>query len=179
MSAAFVVIPNLSAFIQFNLGYPRERLGLLYLVGGAVSFVNLRLVGALVDRLGATVVGTVGVVALIALSFGWFIAAPGTLPVLGTFVTFMVFMSFRNVPYNTLTSRVPAPAERARFMSIQSAVQHLAAAAGAFASSRLLTELPDQRLVGMPRVATVSIALTALVPLLLFLVERRLRLAIA
>jgi predicted MFS family arabinose efflux permease len=175
MAGGFALIPNLSAFLQFNLGYPRERLGLLYLVGGAVSFVNLRLVGALVDRYGATRIGTIGSLALMALCYGWFIAAPGTLPVMLAFVLFMVSMTFRNVPFTTVTSKVPGPAERARFMSIQSAVQHLAAAAGAFLSSRMLTELPDKRLAGMGRVAVFSIALTALVPFLLHVVERRVK----
>jgi hypothetical protein len=72
-----------------------------------------------------------------------------------------------------LTSKVPFPAERARFMSIQSAVQHMASAVGAFVSARMLRELPDGRLDGVPRIAVVSIVLTVLVPPMLYLVERR------
>lgn len=175
MAAGFVIVPYLSPFLQFNLGYPREHLGLLYLVGGAASFVNLRIVGALVDRYGATPIGTIGSVALIGLTYLWFIAPPGTVPVLLAFVSFMIFMSFRNVPFTTLTSKVPAPAERARFMSIQSAVQHMAAAAGSFLAARMMTELPDKSLDGMPRVAFVSMALTVAVPFMLHAVEGRLR----
>src|SRR5262245_23447664 len=172
MAAGFVVIPNISAYIQFNLGYPRARLGLLYLAGGALSFFALRLFGALTDRYGATRVGTARSVSLLVISYLWFVAPPAGLPVLVTFAGFMVSMSMRNVPYQTLTSKVPTPAERARFMSIQSAVQHLASAAGAFISSQLLTERPDGRLEGMPRIAALSMALTALVPFMMWIVER-------
>lgn len=89
------------------------------------------------------------------------------------FVCFMLSMSLRMVAYNTLVSRVPHPAERARFMSIQSSIQHLASALGAFAGARMLTELPSKALLGMSRVAWMSIGLMALVPLLLWIVERR------
>jgi MFS family permease len=40
--AAFALVPNLSAYYQFNLGVPRERLGLLYMVGGALGFFSTR-----------------------------------------------------------------------------------------------------------------------------------------
>jgi Na+/melibiose symporter-like transporter len=84
-------------------------------------------------------------------------------------------MGVRNVSHTTLTSLVPLPHERARFLSFQSAVQHLASALAAFLSTALLTELPDQRLSGMPRVAGVNLALTAMLPFMFRAVERRVR----
>jgi Na+/melibiose symporter-like transporter len=95
------------------------------------------------------------------------------MPVLVLFVVFMLGMSFRNVAYNTLTTKVPRTGERARFMSIQSAVQHFASAAGAFVSAHMLRESADQRLQGVEGIAWVSIALTLLVPVLLWRVERQ------
>jgi predicted MFS family arabinose efflux permease len=50
MFGAFLLIPHLSAYFQFNMDYPRERIGLLYLVGGAVSFVLMQLAGRSIDR---------------------------------------------------------------------------------------------------------------------------------
>ncbi len=40
----------------------------------------------------------------------------------GGYLTFMLAMSTRNVAYQTLTTRVPGPTERAQFMSLQSAL---------------------------------------------------------
>ena len=80
-------------------------------------------------------------------------------------------LTFRNVAYNTLTSRVPLPAERARFTSMQSAVQHLASAVASFLSAQMLRELPDRRLDGMPRVAALSTALTLVFPPLFWMIE--------
>lgn len=171
MAAGFSLIPNLSAFVQFNLGYPRAKLGLLYLAGGCVSFVATQAAGPLVDRFGSFRVGTAGSVLLIFTIATGFAMAPPLLPVIGIFMVFMLAMALRNVSYNTLTSKVPRGSERARFMSIQSAVQHAASAAGAFLASQMLSELPGGALAGMDRVAAIAIALTVALPFMLYRVE--------
>jgi hypothetical protein len=97
-------------------------------------------------------------------------------PILPWFIGFFIAMAFRNVSYNTLTSKVPEPAWRARFMSIQSAVQHGASSMGAFVSSAMLTSPPGGgRISGMPNVALVTITMSVLVPVLLGWVERGVR----
>jgi hypothetical protein len=58
---------------------------------------------------------------------------------------------------------------------MQSSVQHLAAAVGAFLSAQVLSAQPDGRLVGMTRVATMSVLLTITLPLLFSAVERAVR----
>jgi len=175
MAAGFIVIPNFPTYLAQNLGFPPERLWQVYLYGGLVSFVTLRAVGPLVDRWGSFRVGTAGTLGVVACTAVLFLHYPRWLPVPVLFMGFMLAMGVRNVAYHTLTSRVPELAVRARFMSLQSAVQHLASAAGAFLGSQLLTDLPDGTLGGVGRVAWVSIALTLGVSPLLFAVERRVR----
>lgn len=170
MTAAFSVIPNVSAFMQFNLAYPRARLGLLYMVGGAVSFFAMRAIGRLVDRFGSPAVAAAGT-ALFA-SVLWFGFAREVLAPMTAFVGFMLGMSFRNVPLATLSTRVPRPHQRAGFMSAQSAVQHLTASVGAVMSSVLLAERPDLSLAGMRTVASVAIGLSLALPVLLIFVQR-------
>jgi predicted MFS family arabinose efflux permease len=172
--ASFCVIPYLSAYLQHNRGYPREHLGALYLVGGSVSYVAMRIVGFYVDRVGAALTASAGTVMLVAVLASTFVYEVAWLPVMGIFVTFMTAMALRNVSLNALSSRVPLPHERARFMSLQSAVQHIAAALGAMLSSSVLRELPDHRLQGMSTVASCSIALALALPIFLRLVEHNL-----
>jgi predicted MFS family arabinose efflux permease len=160
--------------------FPRERLGSLYLFGGIASFFTTQAAGALVDRFGSFRVNALGVGVVLGVTFAFFYEASPTLSVPLVFVLFMSGMSFRNVAYNTLTSKVPAPSERARFQSIQSAVQHVASGLGAFVSSLLLSQAAapdgsDSRLVGMDQVALVSTALTLAVPWMVLDVEQRLR----
>ena len=76
--------------------------------------------------------------------------------------------------YSTLSTKVPPPAERARFQSLQSIVQHLATSAGGLLSTAILTTTPSGRLVHVDRIAWISIGIGLLVPPLLFVVERAL-----
>ena len=175
MGASFVLIPNISAYTLKNLAFPENRLGLLYMAGGVVSFGTSRAVGPLVDKLGAARVGTVGTLVLSAIVVVGFAVSPPLVPVPVIFVGFMFAMSIRNLSYNTLTTKVPEPKERAAFMSVQSSIQHLASAAGAIGSSFLLRERSDGSLDGMAKVALVSIAVGLCLPPMLFVVEGGIR----
>ena len=175
MASGFVLIPNISAYLLGNLSYPRERLGLLYLAGGVVSFFTLRGGGRLVDRNGSARVGSLGTLLIATAIYLGFIRSPPALPIMAIFILFMIASGLRNVSLNTLMSRVPGAEERARFSSMQSAVQHLAASVAAFAAAQLLHELPGGRLEGIPAVASTAIGLGAIVIPLMWLVERRVK----
>jgi predicted MFS family arabinose efflux permease len=172
MLGVFAVVPNISTFLQLNLGYPRDRLDVLYFIGGLASFFANRAVGALVDRFGATrliVVGTA--IFAVALYFG-FVDPVSTNHVIYVFPLLMLSATVRGVPIQTLASRVPPPAERARFMSALNAVQHLSSAAGATGASLMLTAEPGGRLLGMATVSIVAIGLSFLVPVVSLFIER-------
>jgi predicted MFS family arabinose efflux permease len=87
----------------------------------------------------------------------------------------MVSGSFRFVPWQALSSRVPGPGERARYMSAVSAVQHLASAAGAMIGAQVLTEQPDGSLRGMDELAWFAVATAAVLPVLIYMVDRLVR----
>ena len=175
MVSGFLIVPNISAYVQHNLGYPRSSLEQLYVAGGVLSFIANRYIGRLVDRYGSFRVGTFGSALFVLVIYAGFVDYRPVVPVVAIFVAFMMASSFRIVPYNTLATKVPAPRERARFMSIQSAVQHLASALGAFFSARLLRALPDGRLEGIVTVSYLSIAFAATMPFFMWLVESRVR----
>lgn len=175
MVGLFAIVPNISAFVQHNLSFPRERVGSLYLIGGLASFVAVRLVGTLVDRFGVTRLVIAGT-ALYALALvAGFVHPVPWLPVTFVFVVFMLSSNFRMVPMQALASRVPRPEQRARFMSAQSAVQHAASALGAMLSSVVLVALPDGRLLYMDYVALAALSLALLVPVTVHRLERRVR----
>jgi len=175
MTAQFALVPNIAAYWQFNLGYPREHLGLLFVAGGTVSFATMRLAGWLADRAGAALTAAVATALYVLVLFAAFIFPVREPPALALFVAFMAASSFRMVPMQTLSSRVPAPEGRARFMSAQSVVQHLGSATGALVASRMLREAPGGALRGMEDVASFAVVLAAAVPALLWVVELRVR----
>ncbi len=170
----FAVVPNISAFVQHNLGYPRDRIGALYLAGGLASFVMMRVVGALVDRLGVTLLFTIGTLLhAFALLVGFI--HPWSSLVMLVFIIFMLSSNFRMVPMQALASRVPRPEQRARFMSAQSAVQHAASALGAILASSVLLATPDGKLVHMEQIAWAAMLVAGLIPFTVALLERRVK----
>lgn len=172
MVGVFAVVPNISAFLQHNLGMPREHLGPLYFAGGVASLIANRVVGTLVDRYGATRLVAVGTVTFSTSLYFGFLDPVSVGHLVWVFCLMMVSATMRGVPINTLATRVPPPSQRARFMSAQNAVQHLSSAAGAFLASTLLTADESGRLHGMTGVAISSIVISLAVPVLAGIVER-------
>jgi predicted MFS family arabinose efflux permease len=175
MCGVFAVVPNISAFVQHNLGFPRDKIGLLYLVGGVASFGAMRAVGRLADSWGYTSMIALGTALHVFALLTGFISPGHSLPVLLIFTAYMLSGGVRMVPMQALASRVPRREQRARFMSAQSAVQHAASALGAMLASLLLVAEPDGKLQGMERVAWGAVVLAMAVPVGAFVLERRVR----
>ncbi len=175
MVTIFTIVPNLSAYLQFNAGWPRERLSLLYLVGGLASLALMSVAGRATDRFGATPVVSLSALLITAVLAVGIVPGKPMIPTLLFFVGFMGATSIRGVSVSALVSRVPPPDERAGYQSAQSAVQHLAGAVGALGSTLVLVERPDKSLDRMGVLGAVAIVGTLLVPLAAAAVERRVR----
>ena len=175
MVSMFAIVPNLSAYMQFNGGWPREQLSLLYFGGGLLSLAMMAAFGRVIDRRGATLVVAISAVWVSLVIAAGLLPGRPAIPVLPFFVLFMGGSSIRGVAVGSLSSRVPLPHERAGYQSVQSAVQHLAAAAGALISTLVLVEQADHSLAHMERLAAAAIVATLIVPFLAAAVERRVR----
>ena len=185
MTSSFILVPNIATYLQYNLSVPRDELAMLYFIGGLSAFFGLRWLGGLVDRFGPVRVAAAACGALSLGTVGWFIAPAAAwpsetlamtvlfVPSFFYFPLFMFTMSSRNVALNTLITQVPRADERARFQSLQSATNHASSAFAGGMSSVILTETPDQSLVGMPKLALISITLMLLLPLVAFQLQRR------
>lgn len=187
MMAGFVVIPNIAPYLRLNLGMPQAALKYAYGFGGVASFFATQLGGRLVDRFGSFRVGTVGAGLVIATVFTVFYLPWTWAPTWAIYLLFVAFMTangLRNVSYNTLASKVPSPEVRARFQSLQSSVQHGGSATAAWVSAQLLSTAPHafddagrepRILVGMNHVAGLSMTLSLVIPVMLYVVERHVK----
>jgi predicted MFS family arabinose efflux permease len=164
MLGMMLMVPNLSGYVQANLGFPRERLEVLYAVSGLLNLVSLRLIGRAVDRFGALRVSALGSGLSALVAWEGYVRAELRLPIVVVFSGFMFAAALRNVSVTTLASKVPAPEARGRFMGLQTAIQHGSTSLGALLSSLILDVGSDGRLVHMDRVALLSIALFLAVP---------------
>ena len=175
MFSMFAIVPYVRTFLENNHGYPSEHVKWLYLIGGLASFVVVRSAGPAVDRLGSTPIATFGQALVTATILIGFLPAHPIVPVALVFTVFMCTASLRGVPLSTLTSRLPAPHERAQYMSLQSAVQHIASSAGAVVASQILATGPGGRLEHVDALVFLSVGCGALLPLLLWRIERHVR----
>lgn len=174
MLAGFIIIPNISAHVQLNLGYPRDWLGLLYFCGGCVSFFGMRIAGRMVDRYSSLRVMSIFTAMLIVSIACWFVWFPPMVVVLPMFVLFMVSTTGRMVSAQAISSKIPAPAQRGSYMALQSAVMHFSSAFGAYISALILVE-DGGRLLHVPVIGGIAIICSAAVPFLCWRVEKQIR----
>ena len=170
MVSTYAIIPPLSAFLQLNLGYPRESLGMLYLVGGVFSLILIQIGGRVSDIFGSLPANVIGTVFYLLFLYDGFLHPPIS-SVMVIFVMFMGTSCFRNVSATTEASKLPKPHERAAFMSLLSSLQHVGNGIGALAASALLTTDLDGHLVGMKWVGVLSIAMGLFQPIFLMMIR--------
>lgn len=170
MGAAFALVPNFATYFVFNLDYPELRISLLYLLGGAVAFFTMRMAGKLSDKRSASFTAWAGT-ALMTVALVPLIFTPLLFSIEVMFMCFMGAMSLRNVSARALTSKVPLPNERARFMSGISVTQHLASTLGALASAQILVSTADGRLERFDVLVIAALACMFVLPVLLKFVE--------
>ncbi len=155
----FTVAPYIASYMVCNVGIQETDVKFIYILGGLCAFVAMPILGRLTDRLGKkpmylclaslTILPTIAITNLPVVSLH--VALIST-----TF--YMVLTSGRMVPAQALIAAAAAPRLRAGFMSISSAVQHLASGMAASLSASILEENEQKAIVGYPLVGAIAIA---------------------
>jgi len=159
MVGQFCVIPFIAPYMVKNVGLSESQLPLIYLVGGALTFISNPLVGRLADRFGRLRVFTV--LAGLSLMPLWLMTNMGPVGLvvsLGAVGLFFVFVTGRIVPAMTMVSAVVLPQKRGNFMGINTAVQQLASGAGSYVAGLMVTTATTGQLVGYAHVGYMAIA---------------------
>ncbi|KKD01602.1 MFS transporter [Photobacterium halotolerans] len=162
----FLLVPNLSAYFQFNLGFPRDEISYLYLLGGIMSILAMRYSGRMMDK-GSGQAALFGLSAIVAaVVYYGFVSDSSDKWVYLIFMVLMASSSARSAVLAAFTSRVPPPQYRAAFMTYQSTVSNLAAGAASIMGSVYLTSGPGHQLFGLDTLATATMVSAIAVPLL-------------
>ncbi len=172
VGSTFALAPNLSAFLQHNLGLPRSELAGIYTLGGLGAVAGMLMAGRTTDRLGSTWVIVAASTLLVLVILAFLVAEPALLPLAVGATGLMTAFAARNVGVRTLATLVPEPGERAGFLSLLMAVQQTAAAIAAVGSTVLLRSDADGSLVGMERLGVLAIGLSLIVPAASYRVQR-------
>ena len=146
------------------------------MVGGAASFLIMRVAGRGIDRYGAARVSVVGTVVLIGVLYFAFIAPArsGTAGVLAVFVLFMGgHVGAQRQHELAVDARAARRSSAPATCRCSRPRRHISSATGAFVSSRLLHEAPGGRLSGISTVSTISAVLALGLPPLLAAISKR------
>lgn len=126
MAGHFLIIPFLNPFLEFNKGFSKKEVLLVYVVGGIATMITSPLLGKVADRWGKyrlfalmtalsvapilliTNLPALPLFAVLAITGVWFVISTG-----------------RGIPSSALVSAVVPPERRGGFMSFNSALQQL------------------------------------------------------
>ena len=159
MLGQFTVISFLSPSLVGNVGFTNEQLSYVYLVGGALTFFTSPLVGRLADQHGKVPVFILATLATVPVQLVITRLGPTPLPlVLALTALLFVVVGGRFVPATALTTAVVPPQQRGSFMSLNSAVQQLAAGAAAYLAGLIVVKTTNGSLLRYEWVGYVAAA---------------------
>ncbi len=161
MAASMLVIPFISPTLVANHGVTPDKLAWIYMAGGTATLFTARLIGRLTDQYGARKMFVV--VGLFSTAPILFLTHLPSLPyfaIMAFFPVFMVLISGRIIPMQTLLSTVPTPAKRGAFLSLNSATQALGTGCGAWLGGLLLTNAADGHIAGYETIGWIAVAIT-------------------
>ena len=174
ITTVFFIVPNLTVWLLANTPTQRGDIALLFAVGGVFSMVTVNLSGYFVDRFGVTKVAFVGAGIFVGVNSATFLLDRLFIPAMAMYIFFMMGSGIRNVAHQTQITMIPKAYQRAGFQSLNSVSQNLASALGSGISILVLKETVDGRLLGMPVLAGMAIALTVAFPFLTWTIQNKL-----
>lgn len=148
MMGHFLIIPFLNPFMEFNKGYSKSVIPLVYLIGGIASFAAAVFLGRLSDRVGKLTVFSY----CVPLSFIMVIlitnlpALPFSI-VLGFFAVWFILATGRAVSSQTMVSNVAGTTSRGSFMSLNSSIQHLGTGVASLLAGYIISEEKSGKLI--------------------------------
>lgn len=141
MTGHFLIIPFITSYMEFNMGYPKKVIPIVYLTGGLASLISAIYLGRLSDKVGKLVVFSY----CVPLSF-IFVILLTNLPVLPFSVVLLFFAIWfalatgRAVSSQTMVSGVTTEVNRGSFMSLNSSIQHLGHGAAALIAGLIVSQ---------------------------------------
>ena len=156
--SGFTVIPYITLFAVSNVGIPQADIPIVYLVGGAATFVCARLIGRWADRSGKVriyrLLALLASLPVLALTHAG--PSPLWLWLIGT-TSFFVLVSGRMIPAMAIIASAAEPRLRGTFMSLHGTVQSLAMALASSLAGFLITQSGSGQIEGYPLVGYVAV----------------------
>jgi predicted MFS family arabinose efflux permease len=132
MMGHFLIIPFINPYMEFNKGYSKQQIPMVYLVGGIASLLAAIYLGRVSDNVGKFKVFSFTVLASLVMVYG--ITNMPPIPfswVLPFFAIWFIFATGRGVTAQAMVTNVVERDQQGSFMVLNSSMQH----AGTFLAS--------------------------------------------
>lgn len=159
--SGFTVIPYITIYITSNVGIRQEDIPLIYLVGGAASFLTARRIGRLADHWGKVrAYRLVALCSLLPLFIQTHLPPVPLWLMIVCSTLFFVFVPGRMVPVMAIVTSAAQPRLRGTFLSINSAVHSLASGVSAWLGGALIAMNAEGRVEGYGAVGWLAMGAT-------------------
>ena len=141
MLGHFVIIPFINPFMEFNVGFTKEEIPLIYVVGGVATLFSAPFFGKLADKHGKMKIFTI--TALLTLPFVYLITNMPSIPsyfvLIATGLWFIV-SNGRSIAAQSMVSNVIESQYRGSFMSLNSSFQQLFIGTASFIAGLIVSD---------------------------------------
>ncbi len=139
----FTVIPFIAPYMESNVGFKKEQVTLIYLIGGALTFFTSPYLGRLADKVGQNKIYTIfHLLTLIPLVVITNMPRMHIAYALMVTAVFFVTSGGRWIPAQAMITGAVKPSQRGGFMSLNSSVQQLAAGLASLIAGLIVVENP-------------------------------------
>ncbi|KAF0165850.1 MAG: major facilitator superfamily protein [Rhodocyclaceae bacterium] len=161
MFSGFSVIPYITIYVTANIGIRQEDIPLIYLAGGCATFFTSRLIGRLADAHGKIRVYRWMALCSMVPLFAQTHLGPVPLWLMIIWSTlFFILVPGRMVPVMAIVTSAVQPRLRGTFLSMNGAVQQLAAGTASYIGGVMITADASGHIVGYGMVGWMAIGAT-------------------
>jgi len=147
MMGHFLIIPFINPYIEFNKGFSKDMIPMIYLVGGLASLIAAFYLGRIADKIGKLPVF------LFSVFFSLFMVILITrMPdvhysvLLGFFAVWFMLATGRAVTSQAMISEVVKPEQRGSFMSVNGSVQQLGSGIASLTAGAIVFTEPSGKI---------------------------------
>jgi MFS transporter, DHA1 family, inner membrane transport protein len=158
MIGHFLIIPFINPYMEFNRGYSKNQIPMVYLVGGFASLLSAIYLGRVADNVGKLRVFTFSVLFSFVMVFG--ITNMPAVPfaiVLPFFAIWFVFATSRGVTAQAMVTNVVEKEQQGSFMVLNSSMQHAGTSLASLIAGVVVTKDANGRIHGFEWLGYLSI----------------------
>lgn len=173
----FSIIPFIAPYMESNVGFTKNQLALIYLVGGAVTLVSSPLIGKLADKHGKF--KTFFVLILFSFIPVILITNMPAIPVYQALIVtafFFIFGSGRMIPSQAIATSVVGNKLRGSFMNINSSVMQLATGIASLIAGLIVTRSNSGTIFNYQWVGLFSVAMCIICIVVAFRLQKQINL---